>query len=160
MCSERSTTNLSSIALITVLVVIMVAALSPKQAFLLRSPKTTLSPFQVSVYTALCRVPEGSVTTYKHLATAIHCQSSQAVGQALRRNPHAPVIPCHRVVASNRTIGGFGGDRKGDKIDKKRRLLEREGVRFDSDGLVKQSCVYEFSEDRDGKQRVKDRKPN
>jgi len=106
-----------------------------------------LTPFQRSVYTALCQVPAGRVTTYKHLALAVDCGSSQAVGQALRRNPHAPVVPCHRVVASNRTLGGFGGQTAGPKLDKKRKLLEEEGVRFDSSsGKVEESCMYNISE--------------
>jgi methylated-DNA-[protein]-cysteine S-methyltransferase len=124
--------------------------LSSKQALLLSSHsdvKQTLTPFQVQVYTALCRVPAGRVTTYKHLAVTINCKSSQAVGQALRRNPYAPVIPCHRVVQSNGSIGGFFGSTKGEKIEKKIRLLESEGVRFGEDGKVDPTCIYTFSKE-------------
>ena len=106
-----------------------------------------ITPFQKTVYTALCRVPDGSVTTYRLLAQFIHCGSSQAVGQALRRNPYAPVIPCHRVVASNLTLGGFEGQTDGCKIDQKRQLLQREGVLFDRDGRVEASCIFDFSSD-------------
>lgn len=126
--------------------------LSPKQFALLsdggdgENAKPKLTPFQRTVYTVLCQVPSGRVTTYKHLAVAVHCGSSQAVGQALRRNPHAPIVPCHRVVASNRTLGGFGGQIAGAKLDKKRMLLEKEGVRFDSSGRVEESCLFDFSE--------------
>jgi methylated-DNA-[protein]-cysteine S-methyltransferase len=67
---------------------------------LLESGAKPLTGFQRKVLQALCRVPAGHVTTYKHLAQSIHCCSNQAVGQALRRNPYAPTVPCHRVVAT------------------------------------------------------------
>ena len=107
--------------------------------------ESRITPFQKSVYTALCCVPVGSVTTYRHLAQSIHCGSSQAVGQALRRNPYAPVIPCHRVVASDRTLGGFQGQKAGSNVDRKRQLLMSEGVRFDCDGKVEAGCIFDFS---------------
>ena len=97
--------------------------------------------FQKSVYKALCQVPRGKVTTYQSLARAIGCRSNQAVGQALRRNPYAPAVPCHRVVKTDRSLGGFGGQRTGSKIDDKVRLLKKEGVRFDSEGRVDKSCL-------------------
>ncbi len=52
--------------------------------------------------------------------------SVKLIGQALKRNPFAPDVPCHRVIASNGDIGGFHGERSGDMIDKKRQLLEEE----------------------------------
>jgi methylated-DNA-[protein]-cysteine S-methyltransferase len=48
------------------------------------------------------------------------------VGQALKRNPFAPEVPCHRVVASDGSLGGFHGERQGEMIERKRRLLEEE----------------------------------
>jgi methylated-DNA-[protein]-cysteine S-methyltransferase len=101
-------------------------------AQLLRSCRagSLTTPFQRRVYEALCRVPVGKVTTYKHLAAAVGCGSCQAVGQALRRNPHAPAIPCHRVVASDGSLGGFGGCTTGSQIQNKRDLLRLEGVLF------------------------------
>lgn len=57
----------------------------------------------------LCQaIPVGSVTTYGAMAAALR-SSPRAVGQAMRRNPYAPCVPCHRVVASNGCLGGFGG---------------------------------------------------
>ena len=52
----------------------------------------------------------GKVSTYQELAKALHCGSCQAVGQALRRNPYAPIVPCHRVIAASQAIGGFCGN--------------------------------------------------
>lgn len=58
--------------------------------------------------------------------------------QALRRNPFAPVVPCHRVIAASLDLGGFsGGWGMGcDSVHKKRRLLQEEGVRFDDRGKL------------------------
>ena len=89
-----------------------------------------LTPFQRKVYTALCLVPEGYVTTYQSIGKYIHCSSNQAIGQALKRNPYAPTIPCHRVIKSNGTIGGFQGHTSGESIAKKISLLQKEGVIF------------------------------
>ena len=63
------------------------------------------------------------------------------VGNALRRNPYAPRIPCHRVIASNLFIGGFQGvwDLKGATVTKKLGMLKDEGVGFDSLGVIKDS---------------------
>ena len=69
----------------------------------------TLTPFRKRVLLALCQVPSGSYTTY--LALSNHLSSSpRAVGNALRNNPFAPTVPCHRVVAADGGIGGFGGE--------------------------------------------------
>ncbi len=100
--------------------------------------------FETRVYEATRRVPRGKVTTYGRLGTALGCGSSQAVGQALKRNPFAPEVPCHRVVQSDLSLGGFSGKREGETIEKKRRLLEAEGVRFDAEGRVGAECVHDF----------------
>ena len=52
--------------------------------------------------------------------------SAQAVGQALRRNPFAPDVPCHRVVAADGSLGGYNGAREGAELERKRQLLENE----------------------------------
>lgn len=144
---------------ITKKVTVSKKALSPNQASLLwrgndddnigkhQHQLTLVTPFQVKVYSALCRVPKGRVTTYKHLAASIACGSSRAVGQALRRNPHAPTVPCHRVVQSDRSIGGFFGTTSGENIQKKIQLLKSEGVTFGVNGKVDPTCIYLFTED-------------
>ena len=103
------------------------------------------TPFQQRVYAALCRVPAGRVTTYGLLAQHLRCRSAQAVGQALRRNPFAPQVPCHRVIAADLRIGGFSGERAGAQIQRKLRLLAEEGVRFDAEGrLADAQQVFRF----------------
>lgn len=103
-----------------------------------------ITPFQRRVYEAVLEIPHGFVTTYRWLGLAIGCRSPRAIGQALRRNPFAPEVPCHRIVASDLTIGGFAGKREGPKIAKKRRLLAEEGVRFEDGRLADPNCLFTF----------------
>lgn len=100
--------------------------------------------FQTRVYDALRKVPRGQVTTYKDLGAAIGCGSPRAVGQALKNNPYAPEVPCHRVIASDLTIGGFQGQRGGASIRRKLALLEKEGVRFEGGRLADASRCFRF----------------
>lgn len=86
---------------------------------------TEITEFQRRVYLALLDVPAGQTVTYGQLARAIGCRSPQAVGQALRRNPFAPDVPCHRVVAKQ-GIGGFFGQTEGEMIERKKALLREE----------------------------------
>ncbi len=64
--------------------------------------------------------------------------SARAVGNGMRNNPFAPEVPCHRVLASDRSIGGFHGDwgKNGKYAAKKIEMLRSEGVKFDSRGKV------------------------
>lgn len=87
-----------------------------------------ITEFQRKVYLALLDIPRGKTITYKELGERIGCRSAQAIGQALKRNPFAPEVPCHRVIASNGRIGGFHGEREGEMIEKKLKLLQSEGV--------------------------------
>ena len=87
---------------------------------------TIITPFQRRVYRELLNVPAGETITYGELARRIGCRSAQAVGQALRRNPFAPDVPCHRVVAADGTLGGYNGARGGKELERKRRLLQDE----------------------------------
>jgi methylated-DNA-[protein]-cysteine S-methyltransferase len=99
---------------------------------------TYLAPtaFAQRVYAALQQVPAGRVTTYGWLAHAVGVKSAQAVGQALRRNPFAPAVPCHRVIAADLHLGGFHGARAGTPLAHKRQLLADEGVLFDAQGQL------------------------
>lgn len=89
-----------------------------------RSDKIT--SFQRKVYLELLNIPAGTTISYGELARRIGCRSAQAVGQALRRNPFAPDVPCHRVVAADGSLGGYNGEREGEQLERKRQLLESE----------------------------------
>ena len=100
--------------------------------------------FEQRVFDTICRIPRGRVSTYGLLARELDCGSAQAVGQALKRNPFAPQVPCHRVIASDLRTGGFAGQREGETIRKKLRLLEEEGVRFEGGKLADESQLWHF----------------
>ena len=71
-------------------------------------------------------IPKGSVKTYKQVAIAIKCpKSARAVANACAKNPYAPKIPCHRVIRSDGSLGGYSGN--GGTL-KKRQLLKSEKV--------------------------------
>jgi methylated-DNA-[protein]-cysteine S-methyltransferase len=105
-----------------------------------QSAKRTTA-FQDRVFAALAGIPAGFVTTYGSLAMQLGCRSSQAIGQALRNNPFAPEVPCHRVVKSNGSLGGFFGDSTDRAQMRKRRLLEDEGIIFDPSGLIPERFI-------------------
>ncbi|MBI5620140.1 MGMT family protein [Candidatus Gottesmanbacteria bacterium] len=81
-------------------------------------------------YALLRKVPRGRVTTYKALADALGVKAYRAIGQILKHNPDAPNTPCHRVVASDGTIGGFMGQSSGAAIQKKIQMLQNEGIKI------------------------------
>ncbi len=110
----------------------------------MEKPRREITEFQRRVYAATRKIPRGKVTTYKHLSRTIGCGSSRAVGQALRVNPFAPEVPCHRVIRSDLTIGGFSGKLTGPEIEKKKALLFEEGVRFDGNRLLNPEDLYTF----------------
>jgi O-6-methylguanine DNA methyltransferase len=82
------------------------------------------TPFERAVYVATFRIPAGKVSTYKRIAAKVgRPKAYRAVGNALHKNPLWPVVPCHRVVASD---GSFGGEKDG--AASRRRRVTREGV--------------------------------
>ena len=85
--------------------------------------------FQHQVWEALCRIPRGAVRSYAGVANDIgNPRAMRAVGLANGRNPLPIVVPCHRVVAASHQLGGYTGG-----IERKRALLELEGVRIEGD---------------------------
>ena len=85
-----------------------------------------ITEFQKKVYLELLTVPSGQTISYSELARRIGCRSPQAVGQALKKNPFAPEVPCHRVIRSDGKLGGYFGKTDGEMTDRKRKLLEAE----------------------------------
>jgi methylated-DNA-[protein]-cysteine S-methyltransferase len=92
-----------------------------------------MSIFAEQIYQVLKQVPRGKVTTYAALAKRINSKAYRAVGTALSKNPYAPIVPCHRVVRSDGTIGGFMGKKIGSTIIKKKQMLMAEGIVFEGD---------------------------
>jgi len=80
--------------------------------------------FQLACWRALLAIPYGETRTYADIARAVGKPNAfRAVGMANNRNPIAIVVPCHRVIASDGTLCGYGGG-----LDVKRKLLELEGA--------------------------------
>lgn len=87
---------------------------------------SSITLFQRRVLEATAKVPRGEVSTYAEIARRIgQPKAVRAVGQALRRNPIPILVPCHRVIASDGTLGGYAGNLR-DK--RKLELLKLEGV--------------------------------
>ena len=84
--------------------------------------------FQIEVWKELSKIPKGEVRTYKQIAKSIgKPKSSRAVANACAKNHYPIVIPCHRVIRSDGTVGGYSGE-GGVKL--KKELLKKEGVRL------------------------------
>ena len=84
------------------------------------------TPFQVKVWKYLKTIPKGQTRTYKEVAKAIKRPLSyRAVANAIAKNPYSPLIPCHRVIKSDGSVGGYSG--KGG-VKTKVKLLKSEGI--------------------------------
>ena len=82
--------------------------------------------FQLKVWSYLRKIPRGRVKTYSQVAKAIRRPLAvRAVANAIGKNPYAPKIPCHRVIRSDGSLGGYSG--KGG-VKTKRFLLQKEGI--------------------------------
>ena len=96
------------------------------------------SDFQKKVLVAEYGIPIGFISTYGRIAEYIGSpQLSRAVGRALATNPFPLVIPCHRVVRSDGSIGGYQGG-----IEIKKRLLEMEGVKINDFKVLMKNVFY------------------
>ena len=82
--------------------------------------------FQLKVWAYLKKIPRGKVKTYSQVAKSIGKPLAvRAVANAIGKNPYAPKIPCHRVIRSDGSLGGYSG--KGG-VKTKRLLLRKEGI--------------------------------
>lgn len=101
--------------------------------------------FDERVWKLMESIPKGKVTTYGLIAKKLGTRAYRAVGNACRRNPYAPRVPCHRVVRSDGTIGGFGGKTKGKNIERKIRLLRQENVKIENGKIVNfENVLFRF----------------
>ena len=80
--------------------------------------------FQIAVWKELLKIPAGKTNTYKEIAIAIgRPKSFRAVANACAQNPYAPEVPCHRVIRSDGSLGGYSAD---GGVKRKRELLDME----------------------------------
>ncbi|KAK5997342.1 Methylated-DNA--protein-cysteine methyltransferase [Cladobotryum mycophilum] len=135
----KPTTTTTPTATTTILSIKKSGVPEDMQSQLLRIAQSQRTEFEKRVWTALCQIPRGRVTTYGLLSAHLGT-SPRAVGNALRRNPFAPEVPCHRVVATGGALGGFKGawpkDGEGITITEKKKLLRGEGVKLNDKGKV------------------------
>ncbi|MGH7258629.1 MAG: methylated-DNA--[protein]-cysteine S-methyltransferase, partial [Nitrospiraceae bacterium] len=95
-----------------------------RRAFSLPVDMSGGTPFQRLVWRAILRIPHGRVRSYQWVAARVGGkQYARAVGMALGSNPVPIVVPCHRIIAHDGSLGGFAGG-----LPMKRRLLKLEGT--------------------------------
>ncbi len=87
--------------------------------------------FNQKCYKLLKKVPKGKVTTYKIIAEKLNTKAYRAVGTAMRKNPNAPQVPCHRVVNSDGRIGQYAFGQK-EKIS----ILKKEGIQIKDNKII------------------------
>jgi len=105
-----------------------------------------LPPFQQTVLRTDHAIPRGKVSTYGLVAAHLgKPRAARAVGGALANNPFPIIVPCHRVIRSDRTLGGYRGG-----LAMKRALLEYEGITFDAAGRARVGSPH-YSESRKAK---------
>ncbi|MDF1538428.1 MAG: MGMT family protein [Candidatus Thorarchaeota archaeon] len=98
-----------------------------------RVDKSICTPFQLRVLEAERMIPRGMTTSYAWVARKAGTRGVRAVGNALANNPFPFIVPCHRSIRMNRSVGKYRGG-----PEMKRDLLEMEGVQFDGTGRVAQ----------------------
>ncbi|KAK4501806.1 hypothetical protein PRZ48_007615 [Zasmidium cellare] len=116
-----------------------------------RIEDSSITAFRKQTLSMLCQIPRGRYSTYGAMADWIsnnsHKTCARAVGNAMRNNPFAPEVPCHRILAGDGSLGGFKGSwgEEGKYAMLKHDLLREEGVRFDSKGKVKGPPFRDFT---------------
>ena len=92
-------------------------------------------------YELLSQIPKGKITTYKEVAKKMNSKAYRAIGSLIGKNPNAPKVPCHRVVASNGDLGGYAFG-----LDKKIELLKVENIEIKNNKVVNfQEKIFKFS---------------
>jgi methylated-DNA-[protein]-cysteine S-methyltransferase len=101
--------------------------------------------FDERVWKLMEEIPRGKVTTYGQIARKLNTKAYRAVGNACRKNPYAPRVPCHRVVRSDGSIGGFGGKTSGKSVEEKAQLLRGENVEVRNGRVVDfEKVIFRF----------------
>jgi len=87
--------------------------------------------FNEKVLSLTKKIPKGKVTTYKIIAEKLNSKAYRAVGRALKENKKPIIIPCHRVVNSGGSLGGYSRG-----VKEKIRLLEKEGIKIKNNKII------------------------
>lgn len=95
--------------------------------------------FNEKIWALTARIPRGKVTTYATLAKKLKSKAYRAVGNAMNRNPFAPVVPCHRVVGSDGSLTGFA-----QGLQKKAAMLREEGVEVVGQRVKLKECEMKW----------------
>ena len=84
------------------------------------------------IYKKLLQVPYGKITTYGELSRSVGLKNGQRiVGQIMKKNPFPVIVPCHRVVKSDGTIGGYAYG-----TERKKHMLSNEGLKINNDKIL------------------------
>ncbi len=96
--------------------------------------------FNEKVYKLCKKIPKGKVSTYGNIARALNSKAYRAVGNALNKNPYAPIVPCHRIINSQGHLHGFASGLKA-----KQRLLEKEGIKIKNNKVLNfEKVLFKF----------------
>jgi methylated-DNA-[protein]-cysteine S-methyltransferase len=98
--------------------------------------------FDEKVWEICRKIPAGKVMTYRTVAESLGSKGYRAVGNSLHRNPYWPDVPCHRVVCSDGSLGGFASG-----VARKRKLLKDEGILFREGKVDIGRCLHVLSQD-------------
>ena len=97
--------------------------------------------FSEKCYQLLRQVPKGKVTTYKSLAQAMKTKAYRAVGNAMNKNPYAPIVPCHRAISADGSLGGYAHG-----VQKKIQMLKAEGIKIENNKIDLDKYEFKFSQ--------------
>jgi len=96
--------------------------------------------FNKRCYQKLVLIPKGMISTYTEIAKSLDSNAYRAVGNAMAKNPHPIAVPCHRIIKSDGTLGGYALG-----ISKKIQLLKKEGIKIKNNKVVDfESKLFRF----------------
>ena len=96
--------------------------------------------FNKRCYEKLLLIPEGMISTYAEIAKSLDSKAYRAVGNAMANNPHLISVPCHRIIRSDGSLGGYALG-----IKKKIQLLEKEGIKIKNNKVIDfKNKLYQF----------------
>ena len=96
--------------------------------------------FNKRCYQKLVLIPKGMISTYSDIAKSLGFKAYRAVGNAMANNPHPISVPCHRIIRSDGSLGGYALG-----INKKIQLLKKEGILIKDNKVVDfESKLYQF----------------